>query len=537
MEGKPKPTQQKEFQLYEVSLDPTRRNGVDDGAQEAEVVWKSVSSDLPYWTGWWEDGWVVLSGEVFGDEDDTERKEMEEERIRREKLDTTGKRGLGAEQPEEPVSVSTSTTVQSADQGVTSAPGDPNDGGNGQEKAQEYAYSWTQTAEALSVKIPLPAGTTRSNVSISLTSSELTLSLRDAPEVLSPLAEFLRKATRRWWSDIDLAASTYSFDPAPNGPKLELELVKIDTSTRWPSAFFPSEEDDDDVDDVPETLDDNMLASVRATFDNIRTREPHEPEGNHPAIPALLREEMDFDMDDEEDYDAIDGAFADSGSKVGREVFLGYIKSETGEAKWSKTTTTVVSTPFRSHSTVEDERLGNGDGNGETSSERQLGIMVKSAVDGLLFSPAGTGDITKSPWKHQSTTPALAFVLSSKRDIRLVRHFTTSTTTASAAEPETKRQRIDDATHTHVHTGDKSETKNVVLAFDAGSSGSDIGHGQGNVYVYYPPSSGTIAQQGVMGVSGGERGAMLGVGIMSVKGERMVAVLCEKELVLLKGVL
>ena len=60
---------------------------------------------------------------------------------------------------------------------------------------------------------------------------------------------------------------------------------------------------------------------------------------------------------------------------------------------------------------------------------------------------------------------------------------------------------------------------------------------QGNVYVYYPPDDNMYAKQGVVGVSGREKGGLLGVGKFSVDGKEVVVVLCEKELVVLHGVL
>jgi hypothetical protein len=43
----------------------------------------------------------------------------------------------------------------------------------------------------------------------------------------------------------------------------------VDENTRWPSVFFS---DDDDEDEVPETLSKAMLEAVKASFANIHTR-------------------------------------------------------------------------------------------------------------------------------------------------------------------------------------------------------------------------------------------------------------------------
>jgi hypothetical protein len=78
------------------------------------------------------------------------------------------------------------------------------------------------------------------------------------------------------------------------------------------------------------------------------------------------------------------------------------------------------------------------------------------------------------------------------------------------------------------HVGERAGT--TVLAFDAGGMAS------GNVYVYYPPVNKTTGKQGVVQVSGGDRGALLGVGEVEVGGRRVVVALCEHKLVVLIGV-
>ena len=323
------------------------------------------------------------------------------------------------------------------------------------------------------------AGTKRSDLAIRLTSETFYLSL--SPSVTaSPSASFsafLRISSRQYWSAIDLASSSMTFDAGK--AVLELDLAKAEPNTRWPSVFSPPDDEEDEDEEVPETISASTLAAVRETFNVIRTREPGEPEGNHAAIPALLREEMDFDLEDGEDFgEAPEGIFGDQGGggKVGREVLVGFVKE--GVPSWSTSPISVLSTSLK-----------------------RPEIIIKSGVDGLLFAPPTSGHPSSVPWTHTATSPALAFVLSSKKDLRGVRHLTTSSGT-------------------------------TVLAFDAGSSATAAG----NVYVYYPPKSGTWAKQGVVKVSGAERGALLGVGSVVVEGEDTVIALCEKELAVLQGV-
>lgn len=371
------------------------------------------------------------------------------------------------------------------------------------DEARGNPYFWTQDAESLSLTIPVPDSVSRAVINIGFTSTSFSFTLSQTPSDLSPqLMELLSKPTRQLWTSIDVDASTWTFDSSKH--IIEVDLKKIDENTRWPSIFFPAEDDDDVYEEVPETLSASTLAAVRETFNNIKTRGPDEPEMMHPAMPALLREEMDFDLDDGEDFGEGGGVYGElgGGSKVGRDVLVGYVEVGSGKASWSKATNSVLSVPI----------------NGSDDNS----IIVKQAVDGLVFRP--TTDLSKKPWTHIFTNPALAFVISSKHDLRFVRHLITSP--ISRADPTSpsvfKKAKVD-----------PEPVQSTVLAFDSGSSSA----GQGNVYIYYPPTSKTNAQQGVLSISGGDRGALLGVGCVKVDGKDVVVALCENELIVLKGVL
>ncbi|WVF71646.1 hypothetical protein IAT40_006454 [Kwoniella sp. CBS 6097] len=502
------------FELLEFTIDPTRPNGVDEGEPgKLQVNWVLEGGDLPVWTSWNEGLWLVLSAEEFrAKSENTDKAETEDEKRKREKEEKVSKLGLGASLPP------SEEVPKPADEA-----GDVN---MDPDEANEYPYNWTQNAESINVNIPLPAGVSKEAIKIKLGSSSFAFSLEsESPKVFaeSPVfASFLSTATRAWWTNIDPSASTWTFDPSKS--LIELDLAKVDENVRWPSVFSPS--DEDEYDEVSETLSAATLAAVRDTFSQIKTRGPDEPEGMHPAMPALLREEMDFDLDDGEDYgDGQDGVYSELGGsgKVGRDVFIGSITSGDGAAEWSKTNTSVISLPI----------------NGSSSNHANA-IIIKSAVDGLTFQP--TQEPFKNPWKHISTNPALAFVISSKRDLRLVRHLTSSSSTFretsttevhphQSAEPSSPSASKRSKTITSSADGEKAQT--TVLAFDSGSSSA----GSGNLYVYYPAESSTGAKQGVIPISGGERGALLGVGLVRAGGKEVVIALCEKELVVLKGVL
>jgi len=425
-------SQEKTFDMMEVSINPTHENPVDDGPEKLELGWSLKSGDLPFWCEWHTDGWMVLSAEEYPATVDAEASKMP-----------------------------TPTPVSEGD--------------------RVWPFSWTQTSDSISLAIPFPSGTKRSDISIDLQPGTFSVKIEnDDIELQTPLSDFMNRQSRSWFSDIDAESSTFTYNQ--DKALLELELVKAEDHSRWPSIFLPVVEDDEadmDEEDVPETFNADTLAAVRASFDSIKTRQPDEPAATHAAMPSLLNEDLEID---EEDDEMPEGPFGDKGSKVGREVYISYIKD--GVPTRSKTTINVVSLPISSTNPSSNE------------------VIVKSAIDGLCYRPP-TSDPTKSAWTHSSTTPALAFVLSSKRDIRLVRHIS-------------------------------SEEGTTVLAFDAGSMGEQA---QGNVYVYYPPDDNMYAKQGVVGVSGREKGGMLGVGSISVGERQVVVVLCEKELVVLHGVL
>jgi hypothetical protein len=425
----------KTFDMIEVSFDPTLANSVDEAPGHLEAKWLLQSPDLPYWSEWYGEGWLVLSAEEY-----------------------------------------TSTSEAELAEESTPTPATGPDG------ERLWPFSWTQTSDSISMTIPFPAGTKRSDISIELGPDMFNLSMEvENVPILPPLSEFMDRHCRTWFSEIDAKSSTFTFNEEK--ALLELELVKAEDHSRWPSVFTPTVEDEEadmDEEDVPETFDSATLAAVKASLDSIKTRQPDEPITNHAAMPSLLNEDLEID---EEDDELPDGPFGDKGSKVGRGVYISYIKD--GVVNRSKTTVTVVSLPISS---------AGGSG---------TDLIVKSAIDGLCYrSPQS--DPTSTAWTHASTTPALAFVLSSKRDIRLVRHIS------------------------------DSSNGTTVLAFDAGSTGEQA---QGNVYVYYPPDDKMYAKQGVVGVSGREKGALLGVGRVDVGGKDVVVVLCEKELVVLHGVL
>ncbi|KAK4687372.1 hypothetical protein P7C73_g2731, partial [Tremellales sp. Uapishka_1] len=421
------------FELIEISIDVTLGNGVDAAPDDLEerINWRKYGGDIPIWCEWREDGWTVLASEEFTSGSPVEA----DQKAQPNKAD---KSGLGA------------------------AP-----------------HSWTQDSSTVSISIPLPpdASISKSDIAITFTANTVSIQIPSVPSLSS---------TKSLWTTIS-PSSTWTFDPAAH--LVDITLFKADENTRWPSVY-----DTDDDDDIPETLSADLLESVKQSFNAIKTRSSAEEiENPHPTLPGLLREEMEFDLEDGEDFGE-----GEAGGKVGREFLVGSLSAERSE--WSRQSNWVISTPL------------------EGSEPNHHGIVVKNAVDGLFFRPSDTLDSIIPPWTHTSTCPALAFVLSSKRDLRLIRHLTIDPHHLSEAH-ETKKARVDHRLQT------------TVLAFES----------SGNVYVYYPVSGERVlvARQGVTNVSGGEKGELLGCGLVDVgtTGQKVVVALCERELVVLQSVL
>lgn len=464
--GRFKP-RQTTFELLEVAIDIGKTNGGDSAPESLQPTWRLPGPDLPYWTVWAQGGWLVLAEEPFGEEaTETEKmKETPAQRAARLREEAYAKRGLGARLEEAKDDWPAEKGEEEVEMKDAEAP--------------EANFRWTQEPGVVTITVALPSGLAKNDISVNLQPGSVTFAV--SSDSLTPdLASWLNRE-HSFWSDIIAPDSTWTYDAAAG--ELELTLAKTGEDMRWPSVFVPDGSDDED--DVPESFDAATLDAIRASFSRAQpvATAQEEPHGNPPTIPALLREEMDIDSDD--DFEHEDGAFADlqSNKGVGRLVTIGHVVD--GAPTWSRQPATVLSLPlFASGPDLPPD----------------TGISVKQAVDGLVFAPSPGKDPARAPWVHLGTNPALAFVLSSKRDLRLVRHVT-------------------------------NEGGTTVLALDSGS-----GTGTGNAYVYYAPEDAESARQGVVGVSGGSRGALLGVSVLRAAGRDVVVALCERALVVLGGV-
>jgi hypothetical protein len=513
------------FALAQIEVNSTHTNGVDAGPEHLTPRWTLTGNDIPYWAAWSGNGWVILSEDPFhAPNPDDDRPETDTERATREHNEKVAHLGLGASLPESTKTEEPQEEPMQVDK----------------EEEKTYAFSWTQDTSSVTITVPVPSATTRKDINVQISPDTLSLSINSQDNLTPPLSSFVAKG-HAFWSNVVQDESTWTYDAAKG--EIEIELQKSEGDTiRWPSVFVPGGDDDDedDFEDVPETFAPSTLAAFRESFNHaVHTRddnideEPHLPPR---ALPALLREEMDLDFDDDEDdFDQrTEGAFADLGAgTVGRSALIGFVSFD-GTASWSHQPASVLSLPVTCAG---------------PDYEAQAGIIVKTAVDGLVFTPPRVGNPSKTPWVHAGTNPALAFVISSKRDLRLVRHVSSSNLPAVKTGHNTRSGNSSvevagargaggagsGSTSTSTATSSPTATLGAtVFAFDSGS-----GTGNGNVYIYYAPTQGNAqtALQGVVSVSGGDRGSLLGVGAVSVNGRQVVVALCENQLVVLGGVL
>lgn len=383
-------------------------------------------------------------------------------------------------------------------------------------------YSWTQTSTSINIIFLLPTTVNPTRDIVCLLrphTLDLQLFTRDGSSLSPALLSWLDKAgktgRRDWWDAIRPDESTWTFERDQEGEvvKLEIHLEKANAGVRWVTVFAPWIELDNEgtveEDEVAETVNEDVMA---ATMDRLQqfTSEFGQSGleggggggGIGTSLPGLMREEMEDEDDIPDGMQGSAGAGYGSSAKAGKELVVTYVE-ENGK----------VVIPMKSPETVLSYPLVVGDMDEE--------IILKSHVDGSVFSPPTTAD---SPWNHVATSPALSFVLSSKRDTQFVHHV-----------------RL------------KGQTGPTVFAFESRQA---RGMG-GNVYIYFPPSdegvgktaggkskattaSQNVVKFGVAGTDGADRsedlGNLLGVRMVTSRKDSVLVGLCEKALVVLSHI-
>ncbi len=373
-------------------------------------------------------------------------------------------------------------------------------------------YTWTQTSTSLNLSIDLPSTLNPAQDIVCLLrphTLDLLVYPRGAP-VATSLAHWLdlpgKTGRRDWWDGIRADESTWTFERASEAcafARLEVHLEKANPGTRWPSLFAPYIELDDEetVDevDVPETISAEEVEATRERLMQYTSEFGQAGLGNDAAasLPGLLREEMEDEDDVPDGMQGSAGAGYGSSAKAGKEILVSYVEcGSDGEAK--------VVTPMKNRVEI---ALSYSFGAG------QMGVIIKAHVDGAVFTLPYATDT--SIWHHKSTSPALSFVLSSKRDAQFVYH--------------------------HAPSGATGATTYV---FESRQS-SGLG---GNLYIYFPVDNTDIGQtasgksrakqahQTVVkfGIAADvEWGSLLGVKLLEVAGRPVVVGLGERAIVLL----
>lgn len=422
-----------------------------NGEGEVQTAWTLKGEEHVAYVQWVEEKWIISGSEAFVDPSTFEEKKDDK--------------------AQSAIKPTTSPFVSTTDQ-----------------DASEYPYTWTQTHDSVTVTFDLAFPTSQNVKSFDsnrdllcvIHADNLNLRFPDhgtQPTLTPSQRTFFSRVQWDWWDSVRAGRgeSTWTFqwtNREEGKGKLEIELGKRNAGVRWASVFAP--QDDLEV-EVPETLSEGQVAE---TTDRMAkwTDESQDPQ----LLPR--DEEDDFEFDDDPAFSGSVAVDANDGSRVGTRLVFTTIGSE-GEVTPSKEPAWALSTELAGPS-----------------------VIIKSHVDGQLFTPTSSG------WNHTSTSPALSFVLASKRDTQYVHHLSTS----SGA---------------------------VVVAFE--SSRPD-GTG-GNAYIYWPvedtgektksgKSAATVARQAVVKfVRGDEVGMLMGVARVVVAGKTVVVGLCERGWVLLEG--
>lgn len=373
-------------------------------------------------------------------------------------------------------------------------------------------FSWMQDKESVTVAFPVPSDTPTSSIRVTFSRQFVSLHVASAAAALassSPVsaAALPRVSHKKLWDDILPHQSVWTFDREAEGRHssyglLTLHLEKANAGTRWSDVFASTKVPTDDpasakiveldpqqeYEDVPETLDPSELAAITERMEQwaqgvMKGGLGHSEEGLGSGIPtSLMGDEIDVEVD----------------AESGRPFVVTWIE----EAARAGPPRLVCPHPSVSYSLLSTAiPLA-------SSAPRDPTITIKHDVDGLLFAPPSSSDTHR--WSHQSTFPALAFVLATKRDTRFVYHYSTR----------------------------------ACLAFDApallpGPQTTRHNLSGGNLFAYFAPPPGrareTKGAQMVVRVGGPGSGALMGVAAVELDGrETAVLALCEKELAVVR---
>lgn len=328
-------------------------------------------------------------------------------------------------------------------------------------------YSWTQTSETVTVVFMLPSTVEKRDVRCRFSSQNLDLelvasaSLDTAPRIVElssddraeeeasrseilPAAQELQEGrymSRKLRAVADADGSVWTWEKVHRKSAqkdgqvglLALHLEKARPGSRWTSVF-----EDEEEDEVPETLDPTALLDVLEGNGSDGLAGIEQPQAS-----SLLQDGLE-----EED------------ATVGKPCFVLQIRTSSPSEAVTMTATTkdygpgplmCLATPLPTSSNV---------------SSPATELVLKRDLDGLVYAPEPS---SRDGWTHVETFPALAYVLASKRDAQRTYVFSRKVTNSSAA-------------------------RSVVLAFENAPAVEEerrrhagVSTGAGNLFVYYTP--------------------------------------------------
>lgn len=337
-------------------------------------------------------------------------------------------------------------------------------------------YSWTQTSDSVTVAFPVPSHVPKTAIKVTLTPRTLSLTVNAANTTPIDLPRYLIKPL---WDGISPSSSFWTWDKegAKTFGLLTLHLDKQHEGTRWSHVFATSGTKPADEISDPTDVDVPETLDPSELYQIREALEKYTTALRNGEDASGLGLGSGIPSLAHGEMDAVD-------ANVGRAFIVSWIGMDGHVSQVVEgLPSTLLSTPLP----------------GLTEPTSPLTLMVKSDIDGLLYEQPNPLSPTLT-WTHSATFPALSFVLASKQDLRFTFHASTE----------------------------------MALAFESGT-----GPGGGNLYIYYRPlNKDNWAKQSILRVSGAEKGALLGVGLLKTQTQEKVLVcLTEREIVLVKNVL
>ncbi|KAL0069760.1 hypothetical protein AAF712_003029 [Marasmius tenuissimus] len=341
-------------------------------------------------------------------------------------------------------------------------------------QTKPHPYSWTQTPDSVTVAFPLPSSTQKSQIQVKFTPDSLSLAVAGLEESDLPVP-LPRYTSKPLWDRVSPSTSYWTWDREAEHAfgLLSLHIDKQNEGTKWMQVFATA----------------GQTTAAEAALEDAEV-----PETLDPSELWHIRESLEkytASLRTGEDASGLglgkgvpslaEGEMDEEvDATIGRKAFISWLGRDDGaRPSWSPSGRDI---PFQLLSVP----LPGG------SSDFPPSLMVKEGLDGVVYvlDPAD-----EPKWKHSSTFSAIAFVLASKRDIRFTFH-----------------------------------TRDTAYALESGSL-----HRGGNAYVYRSVSRGEKwAKQAILRVTDGSGGALLGVGGVVVRSQRVLLCLAEGELILLK---